>query len=538
MFNKDFYPTPRSVAEKMLEGIDMTKVFDILEPSAGKGDLADAVKAYNDRNDHGYYSKKVYIDTIEIEPELRAILKDKEYRVVHNDFLTFSTYKQYDMIIMNPPFSDGDKHLLKAISMMERTGGWVISLLNAETLLNQCTNTRKELAVKLTDLGADVKFYKDAFKDAERKTSVDIAIVRVKIPRPNRQPLILTDLRKAEDENKSIGGEFSGIVVDDLIQSAVARFNFEAAAGMRLIDEYEAMIPYMSTSFEEEGEEPYPILHLVAPKDTEGGRRNGYLQALRMKYWDELFSNKEFSGSLTSNLQNEFRSKVNELKDYDFSLYNIYSIRLQMAQQMCSGVEETILNLFEEFSHKYAWSTEFDKNIHYYNGWKTNSAYKINKKVIVLLQGWRDMQFSWGGFKPTHYDVVHYLRDVEKVFNYLDDGSTVGADLTYLLQVAEDTGVSKKIETKYFYITFYKKGTCHLEFKDQRLLDKFNIFGSQKKGWLPPSYGKAKYEDMTKEEQEVVDQFQGREDYEKVFKEKEYYLFDSSKIMALSGGVE
>lgn len=123
MFNKDFYPTPKNVAEKMLEGIDMTNVFYILEPSAGKGDLADAAKAYNDRNNHGYYSKKVYIDTIEIEPELRAILKDKEYRVVHNDFLTFSTYKQYDMIIMNPPFSDGDKHLLKAISMMERTGG-------------------------------------------------------------------------------------------------------------------------------------------------------------------------------------------------------------------------------------------------------------------------------------------------------------------------------------------------------------------------------------------------------------------------------
>ena len=37
--NKDFYPTPEWVADKMLDGIDWLMVGSILEPSAGKGDL-------------------------------------------------------------------------------------------------------------------------------------------------------------------------------------------------------------------------------------------------------------------------------------------------------------------------------------------------------------------------------------------------------------------------------------------------------------------------------------------------------------------
>ena len=36
---------------------------------------------------------------------------------------------------------------------------------------------------------------------------------------------------------------------------------------------------------------------------------------------------------------------------------------------------------------------------------------------------------------------------------------------------------------------FSKKGTCHITFTDTKLLDKLNVYGSQKKGWLPPGFG-------------------------------------------------
>ena len=40
---KGFYPTPPKVAEKLLDGIDWDYIHDVLEPSAGKGNLVKAV---------------------------------------------------------------------------------------------------------------------------------------------------------------------------------------------------------------------------------------------------------------------------------------------------------------------------------------------------------------------------------------------------------------------------------------------------------------------------------------------------------------
>ena len=54
MFNNTFYPTPETIANKMLEGIDFTFIQTVLEPSAGKGDLIAAVQAKNDSNKYSY----------------------------------------------------------------------------------------------------------------------------------------------------------------------------------------------------------------------------------------------------------------------------------------------------------------------------------------------------------------------------------------------------------------------------------------------------------------------------------------------------
>src|SRR5699024_9940985 len=107
-----------------------------------------------------------------------------------------------------------------------------------------------------------------------------------------------------------------------------------------------------------------------------------------------------------------------------------------------------------EFSHKHYWS-ECSNNIHYYNGWKTNSAYKINKKVIIPLRGWRDLEYSWGGFRPTHYDVVKKLHDMERVFDYLDGREDTTGYMEQILRAAEQTEQSRKINCNYFYLTFY-----------------------------------------------------------------------------------
>ena len=89
----------------------------------------------------------------------------------------------------------------------------------------------------------------------------------------------------------------------------------------------------------------------------------------------------------------------------------------------------------------------------------------------------------------------------------------------------------RKIQLKYFEVTFYKKGTCHLTFTNERLLKKFNIFGSQGKHWLPYDYGKRRYEEMSAEEQTVIESFEGRESYNETLQESQYYLCGSQVLM-------
>lgn len=69
MYNASFYPTPPEVAEKMLAKVGKLYERSILEPSAGKGDLADAAVGKLDR----YYNRcREIVHCIEIEPELQA----------------------------------------------------------------------------------------------------------------------------------------------------------------------------------------------------------------------------------------------------------------------------------------------------------------------------------------------------------------------------------------------------------------------------------------------------------------------------------
>ena len=61
MLNKDFYPTPKSVVDLMISGVDYQNKI-LLDPSAGKGDILDAVDtgkwySVNDNFDIRFYKK-------------------------------------------------------------------------------------------------------------------------------------------------------------------------------------------------------------------------------------------------------------------------------------------------------------------------------------------------------------------------------------------------------------------------------------------------------------------------------------------------
>lgn len=539
--NKDFYPTPANIINKMLFDIDFKMVHSILEPSAGSGNIVEALKKKEKLYSTNYNKFSFDLDCIEADQNLQHILKGKGFRVVYNNFLTYNTMKEYDIIIMNPPFSNGCKHLLKALKMQKRNGGAVVCLLNAETLKNLCTNERMDLQRKLTEYNAKIEFIRDAFMDAERETAVEIALIKVQLPEVKRESFILDGLRKSQEQREVEETESTQLIDSDFFKAIVIQYQLEVEAGIKLIKEYYAMKPFILSQFGKDSETGKTIqtggcilsLDIGSNRDTYHNKLsvNEYIREVRKKYWKALFENPKFIGQLTNNLQQDFYNKVEEMKDYDFSLYNIYQLKIDMQKKVVKGIEDTIITLFDELSYKYHWLDETSKNIHYYNGWKTNKGWIINKKVIIPLSAY-DTYYT-DRFRPTHYEIVRKLQDIEKCFNYLDGGLTEAVDLEESLKFAEEYGETKDIQLKYFTVTFYKKGTCHITFNNDELLKKFNIFGSQHKGWLPPSYGKKVYKDMTAEEKAVVNEFEGEKEYNKVISNSKYYLFDGNNLNLL-----
>lgn len=463
----DFYPTPDSLAFDMVFSLREVKSGfttypkPILEPSAGDGALARQVHALAFNVHHDYKTGEVdqydkgkarsaELDCIELSSDFRAVLKKDGFRVVHDNFLTFRPTTKYAAIVMNPPFSAGAAHLLKALDVMQ-DGGKVRCLLNAETLRNPCTNERKELAARLEELHATVKYIPDAFKNARRAARVEVALVSVDIP--DREPVsrIRLDLKNETAER--------------LKENPVMAF---------------------TKSY------------------------NDAIRELRGMYWKQLFEMPQLFDAMTYEMQQDYQKRIKELEGYDFSAYNILTVREEISRNLLSSIDHEIIKLFDDWTNLH-YNDEYSKNVHYYNGWCTNSAYKINRKVIFRCNAFDTYD---GRFCPR-YNATGHVAQIERVLHFLDTNGKPynGDELRAVLDAAEKSGQTQKIQLHYFTATFYKKGTCHIEFTNTDVLKSFNLYAGQRKGWLPPTYGKKSYHDMAAADRRVVDSFEGEASY-------------------------
>ena len=569
---KGYYPTPKSLLAKIDADFaellnELKGKISVLEPSAGKGDIVDYLK---DCQKKGYRASFYYeenkssnfcwygdieIDCIEINPELRYVLTGKEYRVVHDNFMSFTSRKRYDLIIMNPPFADGDKHLLKAIEMQEKYGGTIICILNAETVRNPYCHSRQALLSKLEKYGATTKFYTDGFNtdDTERKTDVEVVVIGLRIPAPENLffSSIFDKLDKSEknfifeleDESENTEIIHDGL---DFISSYVKQFNEEIDAGIAFLTEYQAFIQTKRLRYEfkdEDGEDKYgDELQLSVRGNAFGPESiNKYVQAIRHKYWHTLFWHPQFSGKLTSKMRDELYKNVEKMEDYDVTVHNAMELLADIRSKTLQGIEESIMGLFEKFSSQYSYIDQSSNNIHYYNGWKTNKAHKVNKKVIIPMYGVWD-SWRWGGkteWRLREWEATGTLLDMAKALDFIADGTyksiDTGRNMEHQIHVNFERGITSNIQTKYFTLTFYKKGTCHIVFRDEELLEKFNLYAGKQKGWLPPFYGKKAYADMDEEEKDLVKEFSGTEKaYNKIYENQAKYLVDSGQMLMIA----
>ncbi len=171
----DFFPTPPALAERMARELDIKPGMKVLEPSAGKGDLADAVKAAQPEAD---------VKVIEPLSDLREILTMKNHEVIDTNFENFETDQKFDRIIMNPPFSKNRdiRHVRKAYELLAPGGKMIAIMGNHSAFANDKESV--EFRDWLDAVGGTSESLGQVFagKDAFRQTGVNSQLVTIEKP--------------------------------------------------------------------------------------------------------------------------------------------------------------------------------------------------------------------------------------------------------------------------------------------------------------------------------------------------------------------
>lgn len=502
--NPNFYPTPSALAARMFAKIKNHNPRMILEPSAGKGDL---VKAYKETQGH-YSHGEVFC--IEVDPVLQATLRGSGHKVIDGDFLNFSGPDKFDLIIANPPFDNGDLHLLKAIDIMYR--GEIIFLLNAETIRNPHTNTRKLLARKLDEMGASIEFISNAFVSAERQTGVEIALIHIQIAREIEADLFAgcDDTRAPNKETFQAKHE---VATGKTLEELVLEYNELVNVGTEML----------LTFFRTPKAWKYLVLNGVDAKHSRLSdgeltsklqeQINALVKTARTDFWRRTLDLKEVRSRLTTKKQEEFEESLKAHTCMDFTESNVRQFVLNLIGSYEQTLTDAVIDIFDMFTIRHCYrDTVHEKNIHYFNGWKTNNAFKVGRRVVIPIYGSYSGPFRDYGRWMLNYKAAQTLRDIDTVMNYFD-GMRPYLPMHMAIEQAFARGQSSGIISEYFSITCHKKGTIHLTFLDPDILRRFNLVACRGKGWLPEDYGTKPYNQLLFEEKAVADAFDGEKIY-------------------------
>lgn len=513
--DNQFYPTPKELAFKCFDLLENNYHRDsfILDPSAGKGDLLNHLINYYEKK-YGAYNhfKMKNLSAIEIDSNLRKILTGENIKVIGDDFLSFESIETFDLILMNPPFKDGDKHLLKALNFV--INGEIICILNAETIKNPHTNTRKELVNRLNELNANIKYEKNAFKseDTERHADVEVAIIHIKL---------IQDFDSIFDDNY----EKTNLDID-LNDGTEVKNNKETLSISELIYEYQdyqkRIVDTCTAMFKASyGCRNFFNIAILDPFSkypdkpqiygmcsVESAIRDANTK-LKKQYWRIVLDRPEFKSKLTTDEVKSFDNLISRFSDMEFSQNNINVLYEYLLENGNNLFKNAIFNLFDEITRESSWYPETAKNTYLYNGWKSNNGYKINKRFILSFR-----RAYFHSYICPDWETKSRLDDIEKVFTYFNNGVTPEISLSRLyVDWYENRRSDNFFENSLFKVRVYKKGTAHFYVKDEALLRRINVYVGRERTWLPPDYAMKTYNDCDSEEKRVIDEFEGEKQY-------------------------
>ena len=466
MFDTEFFPTPLAVVHKMLGVLDKS-ARHFLEPSAGKGNIAEVIK-------NGVHRGKV--DCIESNPELAAILQSKGFPVVGFDWLEYSGVCYYDAIVMNPPFSNGDEHLLKAWNFLH--SGEIVCLLNEETINNPWTATRKLLA-SIIEKNGTVEYLGDCFKGSERTTGVNVAMVHLKKVSEDDTVDLWATGKAERDVSADIGDKNMLAIVDKL--GNMQHYYDEANEHMfKAFQHIRKASLYMQANDLHLSSGAYEEIVKMAARNVKDARSE-FARKHRHDAWLSVFEKMEFRKWLDHKQTESFVRDIEKNGNIPFTKENIKGTLENVFLQRRRLFEQSVANVFDELTRYYK------GNSNHTEGWKTNDNYKVNEKLIFPYGVSFDKTFDSFNLWSS-YTSINVYNDLDRVLCVLAgtdfaECDTVADALRRAFQAYRNT-LETKATSQHFEMRFFKKGTLHLVFRDRHLWQEFNATAAKGRAWL------------------------------------------------------
>lgn len=497
MFGEQFYPTPEPVIQKMLapywsemtrgvhqwkyEGYKLPK--HILEPSAGKGDIINHITKYDTYNKPNFYA-------FEVDPNLQDILKqNKDVQLLGSDFLECKVDIVFDMIIMNPPFHNGATHLLKAWDILH--SGDIICLLNSETINNPYTEERKLLNSIITKHGS-VEDLGECFSSAERKTDVNVSLVRLKkVAERSRFDFTFVNT-ESEYSPKDLTNATNDVERYNVINSLIYQYENLKDSFVQWMEANQRLEFYAKGLLSSSTN----VLEMAKTAGFDGkDSYNDFTSKLQHAAWMSALSRSGLEKFMTEKVRNNFNKFISEQGQLAFTKENIFQVIMDIMRNSSMILEQAIEDAFDLMTKHYSENRDFVP------GWKTNDCWKINRKVIlpyVIEYGKYDTADTlkrFGSAFSINYKRQDMLGDIDKCMCYIlgkdfSQCTTIRGALDSkfreLGKICTTDKFENTTESDHFNIRFFKKGTLHIEFKDVKLLEQFNMRATKMKNWLPP----------------------------------------------------
>lgn len=463
---KEFYPTPSALIYQLIEGLKVAGK-SVLDPSAGKGNILSYISKHYNR-----YKNKLF--AIEKSAELRAVLVDKGFAVVGTDFLEYPGLQYFDFIIMNPPFSNGATHLLKAWDIAN--GATIRCILNEETLRNPYTEERRRLAQIIEKYGWS-KELGPVFTNAERKTSVEVMLVH------------LQDTRDKESFRLDYDPEVMSTADFDLGDIE----NNELALG-NIFDNYEAGFRGAIEAFKELLVVRQKVGHYLAPLtsayhspasliadsltsgtgDTEAGSSyQNFLEKVTKAAWDHLFEKTKLGAVTTEGVRREIEKYQAGQGTMAFTASNMEDLFHTLLLNQEQVMLQCILEVFDDLTRHHK------ENREYVEGWKTNASYKVGKKFILPYIG-----SNWGS-SGLDYQAERKIADIEKALCFLS-GKRYASIWSVTQAYDRKSHFSEWRTSEFFDTKLFKKRTMHFRWLSPELRDEFNaVVARERWGELP-----------------------------------------------------